>query len=189
MGQIMYTLPAGREFERTFFGLPVSWVPSYWAPRLGFDAAIQQVIQDNWAQFAEAQRLGASYVHNPIEPEMGRTPDVWSMVKGYLPEEVDGRNPPLGLYVALGSSLDLHYGVDAFFWWDGCCATVDLSLQEKTKGAQNPKMVLHADMLIGLSILRRGGLNWFGRRMARLLIHRREVLVGTGSRIGKVRWV
>lgn len=133
------TLPHGREFEKEFFGMTDESQDPFQPPvELSLGDSMQEVILENWKRFAEAVVLESNplYIHNPSNPQMGRTQDLWSSVKKHLPkrpkEEV--KNLPLDLYVAVGrNSLDVHCGVDAFFWWRGVYATLDASLRRKTR--------------------------------------------------------
>jgi hypothetical protein len=175
------TLRSGRVFELDFWGKTDDSEEPFVLPcKLDLESSIQEVIQENWAKFGQAQEVGEdSYIHNPVNPEMGRTRELWRVVKKYLLRRVDGRRgAPLNLYVAVGrNSLDCHWGVDGLFWWQGVYITVDTSLAPKQKRAENRNLLLKADFIISPEWLTQDGLSYVGREMARTLKERRGKLL------------
>lgn len=169
------TLPPGRAFEKKIFGVTEGFGadlglftrPDYF----DFKSSLEQVIEANWAMFAESWERGENIFHNPTKPGMGRTHSLWEAVKNWLPSRLDGQsNLPLNLYVALGrNSLDHHHGVDAFFWWQGVYATIDASTRRK-------KELLKADFLFTPKDLQHDRLLAFGKKVAELLIERNSEL-------------
>ncbi len=189
MDKRVLALSSGRAFEKEVFGFTVDWFSSSSVERLGFEEAIQRVIQDNWVRVAEITALGASRIYDPTKPRRGKTGHIWKAVKKHLPEEVDDRESLLSLYVTLGTSLDIHYGIDAFFWWEGVYVTWDLSLKRKTRDAEDPDFSLEADFVVTPKDLEGHGLNKLGLKIATRLIRRRNDVIGITQRISKVRWV
>jgi len=189
MDKRVLALSSGRAFEKEVFGFTVDWFSSSSVERLGFEEAIQRVIQDNWVRVAEITALGASRIYDPTKPRRGKTGHIWKAVKKHLPEEVDDRESLLSLYVTLGTSLDIHYGIDAFFWWEGVHVAWDLSLRQKKKDAENRKDSLTADFVVTPSDLRGYGLDRLGLKMASRLVGRRNDVLGVTQKINKIRWV
>lgn len=181
----------GWDFEKHIFGRTAGSIRHWEIADLNFDDAIEKVIEDNWLHFAEAIDSGAEYCHNPTMPKMGKTLELWRAVRRNLPNTmIDGRETVLNLYVAFRSSLDVHYGIDAFFWWDGVYVTLDASLRQKEKGEEDPYLNLKADILIPReAVSQSAGSGRFGMYVANLLKARRDRFIGSDQRISKARFV
>ena len=127
----------GREFEVKVFGLPKDFWEVFGPFRqpeyLDFESSMQEVIELNNGMYAEALAKGYPYCHNPENPRMGRTHDLWAAVKNWLPRRIGSDvRLPLFLYVAVGrNAFDRYHGVDAFFWWRGVSVTIDVSTSNK----------------------------------------------------------
>ncbi len=160
----------GREFEKKVFGH--CWHGSFQGRNLRPDyldlrQSMSRVVDLNWALYAEAIEKGDEKHHNPAKPSLGKTGVLWSAVSNFLPG--DKRQMPLNLYVSIGrNSLDHHHGVDAFFWWLGGYATIDVSTRRK--GGRS----LKADFVLVPGELRKPQIFSFGNRVARLLRDRSE---------------
>ncbi|MBA3733396.1 hypothetical protein H0W91_03410 [Patescibacteria group bacterium] len=165
-------LPHGRAFEKEIFGITEGYGENlgFFRPpdKRDFFESLQDVITINWAMFAEAEEKGLAHCHNPSNPRMGRTHDLWASVKNYLPPCRRRQCIPLDFHVAIGrNSLDYHHGVDAFFWWQGAYVTIDVSLRGKDLLG-----TLKADILFTPKDLRPLRLQDFGKAVAKILVER-----------------
>ncbi len=166
------TLPSGRAFEEEIFGFTDYDPLGYRAPlERGWGSSFQYIVRMNWSMYGESLVTGDAYCHNPVNPEMGRTRELWSAVRRHLPRRVQGRQSlPLNLYVAIGrTSLDCHHGVDAFFWWQGAFVTFDVSLRQKEKEGS---LKARSDFVLSPEHLSPEGLNLWSKKVARLLKER-----------------
>ena len=137
------SLPRGREFELHLFGK--TDVADKSLRRLDFHSAMQGVTTK---PLARMNSNGYPEVYNPVRPNWGMTPQLWSSVKKHLPRWHKGeKSNPLLLYISVGTSLDCHHGVDCFFWWKGAYCLIDASLILKHKDGQG-KENLRADVLL-----------------------------------------
>ena len=158
----------GRAFEERILGVREdNTKPKYHLGKYDIDKSLQHVIWENWASFAEAVEKGFEQFHNPEDPRMGETHLLWRMVKRHLPRHVVKSRVPLNLYVAVGkNALDWRHGVDAFFWWQGACVTIDISmLPAEFKN-------LKADVLFNPEDMEEERLFVFGKKVADLLKER-----------------
>lgn len=166
------TLSHGRAFEMEIFGVTEGSFGDLGAfirhKYMDFDSSIQQIIEYNWAMYADALESGEGLVYNPLNPHVGKSHLLWESVKNGLGSKVGVRgNLPLNLYIAIGrNALDYHHGVDAFFWWQGVYATIDVSVRIKDSRE------LKADFLFLPKDLERSRLLNFGKNVASLLIER-----------------
>lgn len=174
MGSFGRPLPPGRAFEKEVFGVTDESLPDaiFHPPsKRGFKRSLQDVIQENWAAFSEAVELGETEYHNPSNPELGKTGDIWRAVKRHLPRRTRGSSSmPLQLFVAIGKkAFDWRHGVDAVFLWYGVIVTIDASLRSKDKDGK-----LKADFVLNPRDLAPEALDVFGKRVADLLKQRRR---------------
>jgi hypothetical protein len=159
-------LPPGREFERKVFG--------FWGensnqqlPKISYDAAIVDVVYSHRFIYDEE---GNGETYDSEKPQGGLNKEIWSAVRRYLPEEVEGL-PDGGLcyHIAIGMPLDRIYGVDAFFIWLGERVTIDASLRPQGQMGKR----LKADFLLGpVDVSSPENIMNFGYRVAMLLIRR-----------------
>lgn len=178
------SLPHGREFELVVFGMTDNGdePPDY----LDFTSAVQEVIISNRVSSEVSVEViihnlislevwagenGLEYHHDPTDPQMGKTPELFRAVKRYLPRRLLGKKLPLNLYVAIGKALDWYYGIDAFFWWGGVLVSLDASLLKKNHYGRG-KFWLHADFVLNPDDLAPEGLDHLGCRIAQLLRQR-----------------
>lgn len=162
----------GRAFEERILGVREENVkPKYRLGRYNLNKSLQHVIRENWAAFAEAVEKGFEQFHNPENPQMGETHLLWSAVKRHLPSRVNKQHVPLNLYVTVGkNALDWRHGVDAFFWWQGACVTIDISMLP----AEHKN--LKADVLFNPEDMEGERLFAFGKRVADLLKERSKAI-------------
>ncbi len=168
------SLSSGREFERFIFGEIVE-NPDYITrgrliPKEHLkNSSISYIIRKNWRDLGESLENGDPYPHNPLRPDLGKTAQLWSAVRKYLPRRIKGRGGlPLNLYISSGrNSLDWCHGIDAFFYWQGVYVTFDVSLRPK-----DLQGTLKADFVFGPNELTPEGLEFFGQKVAGLLRRR-----------------
>lgn len=65
---------------------------------------------------------------DPCRPRTTLGLSIFECVQSYLPKHLAFR---LELYSAIGTSLDVHHGVDGFFMIDNFIVTIDLSTNQK----------------------------------------------------------
>ena len=168
----------GESFENKIFGEEDSSpnLGPYSAPDyLDFPRSLQQIIERNWSRLEYSITKGEGYFHNPIRPTMGKTHDLWSAVKNYLPNRGVRPPLPLNLYVSRGrNSLDYWHGVDLFFWWNGEYVTVDLATKNKPREnhTKERRRVLKSDFIFIPEDLEHNRLLFFGKQVANLLVER-----------------
>ncbi len=165
------SLRLGREFEVEIFGNWLSDHSKFYADNripeyLDFESSIAQQIEINWKRAELSRELGQEF-YDPSKPRTGKSLRVWSAVKNYLSScNPKYRRLPLHLYVSVGwNALDYYHGVDAFFWWEGVYASVDLSLKRKESTS--------ADLQLTREDLQSPYLGEFGRNVGEYLIARR----------------
>lgn len=155
-------LPLGRAFEEYVFG--VSGHESVRPAKKSLKTSMYLVIRDNWRMYSNSLDNGPPW-HNPSYPTMGKTGQLWKAVKKNLPRRVLGRKAPLDLHIAVGgTSLDWHYGADAFFWWQGAFVTFDASLI-----SEEYQPYFKANFLLGPDDLLPESLDNFGFQVSQLL--------------------
>ncbi|MSU45284.1 MAG: hypothetical protein EXS47_01490 [Candidatus Zambryskibacteria bacterium] len=172
-------LPNGRKFELEVTGFTDEGEGGFLTlPEFkNLEPSIQVVIDYNWAMYAEALEKGEEHYHNPINPQMGKTHQIYTAVQSFLSRRVRGRDAfPLNLYLSQHgrTSLDWHCGVDAFFMWEGVFATIDLSLRSKAKQKKG-KLFLKADFLLSPKDLELDNLFYFAKNVAKLLKRRKNL--------------
>lgn len=105
----------GYAFEMDMFGVSSEFVhePAY----LSYQEATTRAI-------ASQKKLGWS----PREPHTPLAKEMFVCVQAFLPKDLASE---LQLFCAIGTSLDIHHGVDGFFLTDEFCVTMDISCREK----------------------------------------------------------
>ena len=174
----MKALTPGRAFEQEILGITDlgNEAGFYTYPKLiELEHALRYVINHNWVTYADSLAKGHDFCHNPMSPKVGKTREIWEAVKDFLPGKVGEYTKvkvPLNLYIAIGmNSLDYRLGVDAFFWWQGVYATIDVTTS-KGKHLRG----FGADFLFTRKEVEPVRLREFGKEVAALLIKRRELL-------------
>ena len=165
------SLPHGREFERELFGVTGSQdeVPTY----LDFDSAMREVMTTPLVR--SDGEAGEVEKYEPQRPNWGKSHQLWSEVRGRLPRRCEGkRSEPPSLYISIGTSLDFHHGVDAFFFWKGVYLSLDASLIPKER-VESGKGRLKADILVTPDDLTPTGLARLGENVAHQLKRRRYI--------------
>ncbi len=136
----------GALWEGRFFGMslePPAGTPEGPPEHLGFRPSVKRVIAAGDKGIASE----GWYPYNPKKPKPGPSRDLWMAVKQNLPPFIKGVPfDPLFFYVAIGSSLDVWHGRDAFFLWRGVLVAIDVSCLEKSKAGVR-EMYLKADRL------------------------------------------
>ena len=174
-------MPRGKQFELGVLGVTgekESTRPQYY----DYEESLNQVIKMNWANF-ERSKTGELEWHDPVNPSMGMTAQIWNAVQRNLLVFLEEPNEPnpLNFYVSVGyNSLDYYHGVDAFFWWYGVVATIDLSLINKNREGK-----CKADFLLMPHDLQGESLALFGQHIALFL--EREFLTKKIREIEKKR--
>ncbi len=130
--------------------------------------SMQEIIDRPLALIYEEDVEPYSY-YNPQLPNWGRIGELWDEVRVRLPRKVNKtRSKPLSLYIAAGNtSMDIHYGVDAFFLWEDIYVTLDASTSFKLEHKAN-LVVTPCDMT-------EDGVCIIANKIASLLIKRRHI--------------
>jgi len=138
-------------------------LPSY----LNFYESMQEVM---WTPLERTGPDGRLERYDPTDPNWGKSGQLWFEVKRNLPLRVGGvPRGPLFLHIACRAprtSLDFYHGIDAFFFWEGVYATIDVSLLEKEE--------LKADILITPREMEPERLGSLGHEITQLLKGRRS---------------
>ena len=171
----------GNEWEDRVFGssTPVGTLerPEY----MGFWKSLQAVM---WAPLQRIGKDGQIETYDPANPNWGMSRLLWFSVRKHLPLRVHGRSSgTLFLHIACRrkrTALDTHHGVDAFFFWEGAYATVDVSFLDKDKAD------LKANFLITPDDMEPRRLDEVGFEIARFLNYCRRQKEG-GRRRGRRR--
>lgn len=167
----------GWDFEVLVLGLPPGEMPEPAGPhfkppkRLSEERSIQQQIQQNWKRLDRAISAGNRNEHNPYQPTNGKIAEVWKYARRNLNKKWGKEDYySLLLYLSVGrNSLDWHYGVDAFFWWNGVYVTIDVSTHRKKK--------VKANFSLTSKQLDQKSLSQFGAAVAGLLMEKKRAQV------------
>jgi hypothetical protein len=113
--EITPAMQRGRAWERQVFGNDIH--RHEWPEVFGWQTAIHQVVC-----------LQASIPWRPREPKTKISNEIFECVQSYLPERLASK---LEFYCAIGTSLDIKWGVDGFFMIDNFIVTIDLTTTHK----------------------------------------------------------
>ena len=165
------SLPYGREFELELFGVTGNpdEIPTY----QDFDSAMREVMTTPLMR--PDRESGEVERYEPTKPNWGKLYQLWLEVHRRLPRRCEGKmSGPLSIYISIGTSLDFHHGVDAFFFWKEVYLSLDASLIPKERG-ESGKGHLKADVLITPDDLTPMGLAYLAEDIAHQLRRRRYI--------------
>lgn len=147
----------GSKFEEKVFGFSSKFeeIPDY----KPYDECLEIVM--NTPLITETEE-GELEVYNPYDPSprWGYARKILTAVERHLPRRIlrsRVRSRP-AIYLAMGTALDYWHGVDAFVFWEGACASIDVSLSKKIKGevtrSDTGTLSLKANILISKEHIR-----------------------------------
>ncbi|MES3005114.1 MAG: hypothetical protein V4690_03340 [Patescibacteria group bacterium] len=123
----------GLQFEQRVFGFYDKFedIPDY----RPYDECLEIVMNTPLITETEEGELEVYDPYNP-SPRWGYAKKILAAVEKHLPRRIlrsRVRSRP-AIYLAMGTMLDYWHGVDAFVFWEGADASIDVSLNQKIKG-------------------------------------------------------
>ena len=115
--------------------------------------SIEASVKSGWRPYEEALglvRKNQPKGWDPTDPPSHEASDLHCLVCDALGEDDYSQ---CGLFTALGSSLDVHHGVDAFFEYMGTVVTIDVTLNTK-KRDHKANFVVQAETFENVELLR-----------------------------------
>ena len=104
----------------------ILWEIEFFAIRVNRKGKVDLLDYDE--ALLHAQNIQEKFAWNPSAPRSKIAKDLFESIQEYLPPDVAAN---LELYCAIGTSCDVHHGVDGFFKLGNVYATFDLTTWEE----------------------------------------------------------